>query len=115
MNMKKFAILVLIVAVIGVGLYIAFPKDLDRFNPLYKEEYVYAVINKPGEPEGPAALIRSRYNLTGYTAQGKEKKITFSSGKNQEQGLYVKILAKGAYTKEWSFVKKEDVPPKALR
>ncbi|MCI3923941.1 YxeA family protein [Paenibacillus sp. TRM 82003] len=110
--MKKAVIFVLVAAVICSGLYIAFKRDFDQFNPLYKEEYVYSVVGEPAGVEGK--FKRYRYNLTGRTASGEKKNITFSSGKELEQGAYVKVLAKGAYTKKWVIIGKEDVPNLAL-
>lgn len=111
--MKKIVALILAI-VICSGLYVMFKRDFDQFNPLYKEEYVYAVINKPGEQEGKKEWIRYRYNLTGYTGQGEKKKITFSSDQEQEQDAYVRVLAKGAYTKEWILVQEEVIPKKVI-
>ncbi len=111
--MKKIVIISIIALVICSVMYITFKREFDQFNPLYKEEYVYVVINKPAEPEGK--YIRYRYNLTGFTEQGQKKKITFSSSKELEQNTYVKVLAKGAYTKEWIMIKKEDIPNNAMK
>lgn len=112
--MKKRITFILIVVVIFAGLYITFKRDFDQFNPLYKEHYVYAVVTKPDSTEGKDDRIRYRYNLTGYTEKGQEKKITFSSSSELEQNIYVKVLAKGAYTKEWILMKKEDIPSNTL-
>lgn len=108
--MKKKVVFILIVVVVCSGLYVAFKREFDQFNPLYKEQYVYALINKPAEKEGKDEWIRYRYNLTGYTAQGEETKITFSSSEELEQDTYVKVLAKGAYTKQWTLIQKEEMP-----
>lgn len=108
--MKKTVAWIFIVVVIFSGLYITFKREFDQFNPLYKEQYVYAVINEQAETEGKNEWIRYRYNLTGYTAQGEKKKITFSSSKELEQDAYVKVLAKGAYTKQWTLIPKEEMP-----
>lgn len=113
--MKKKFIFLLVAIVICSGLYVTFKRDFDQFNPFYKEHYVYAVINKPAELEGKNEWTRYRYNLTGYTAQGEKKKITFSSSEEQKQNAYVKVLAKGAYTKEWILIKKEDIPNDVLK
>lgn len=111
--MKKRVVFILIALVICVGTFFTFKKEFDQFNPFYTQEYVYVSINKPGKPEGQ--YIRYRYNLTGYTEQGKKKKITFSSSKELSQGSYVKVLAKGAYTKKWILIEKKDMPKKALQ
>jgi uncharacterized protein (TIGR01655 family) len=111
--MKKNILFALVALVICSGIYIIFKQDFDRYNPLYKQEYVYVIINKPAKPERQNA--RFRYNLSGYTEQGQKKKITFSASKELDQNTYVRVLAKGAYTQEWIFIKKEDVPNKALQ
>ncbi|WP_160033995.1 YxeA family protein [Paenibacillus sp. An7] len=113
--MKKTVAFILVFAVICSGLYIAYKRDFDQFNPLYKEQYVYAAITKPGKIEGKEERIRYRYNLTGATAQGEKKKITFSSSKELEQNTYVRVLSKGAYTREWILIKKEDIPNQVLK
>lgn len=108
--MKKTIILSIlsISLLICVFTYVTFRKDIDQFNPFYKQEYVYASVNKPATTEGK--YIRYRYHLTGYNAQGQDKKITFSSSTELEPGSYVKVLAKGAYTKEWTKIKKDEIP-----
>ena len=103
--MKKPIIFILVAVIACAALYITYKREFDQFNPLYEEEYVYAIINKPGKPEGKH--IRYRYNLTGHTEQGQKKKITFSSSNEQEIGSYVKVLAKGAYTKKWAVIPKD--------
>lgn len=113
--MKKIKIFALIALVICSGMYITFKQDFDRYNPLYKKEYAYAVIHTPAKLEGTAPFTRFRYNLTGYTEQGQKKKITFSSSTELDQDTYVRVLAKGAYTEEWIFIQKEDIPSKALQ
>ncbi|MGF7047305.1 uncharacterized protein (TIGR01655 family) [Paenibacillus sp. DS2015] len=113
--MKKKFVFILIAIVVCSGMYITFKRDFDQFNPLYKEQYVYAVINKPAETEGKNEWTRYRYNLTGYTAQGEKTAITFSSSQEQNQDTYVKVLAKGAYTKNWTLIQKEEIPENALK
>lgn len=113
MNMKKTFIITIIALVACSIMYITFKREFDQFNPLYKEQYVYAEITKHTKLENKNT--RYRYNLTGYTEQGNKKEITFSSGSEQEQGTYVKVLAKGAYTKKWSLIEKEGIPVNALK
>ncbi|MRN54937.1 YxeA family protein [Paenibacillus monticola] len=112
--MKKKVAFILIAVVIFAGFYVTFKRDFDQFNPLYKEKYVYAVINKPAEQEGKDEWIRYRYNLSGYTAQGEKIKITFSSSNEQEQDAYVRVLAKGDYTAKWAQIPMEVIPDKAF-
>ena len=112
--MKKTVIFILVALITCSALYITFKREFDQFNPLYEEQYVYAVVNEPGKKEGKNEWIRYRYNLTGYTGEGKKKKITFSSSKEQKPGIYVRVLAKGAYTKEWIIVEEKVVPENVL-
>ena len=111
--MKKTVVFMLVVLVICSAMYLPFKREFDQFNPLYKEEYVYAVITKPAGYE--EKYDRYRYNLSGYTKQGDKKKVTFSSSKELEQETYVRVLAKGAYTKGWELIQKEDIPVDALK
>ena len=103
----------LIVLVICSAMYLTFKREFDEFNPLYTEEYVYAVITKPSGYE--KKYDRYRYNLSGYTKQGDKKKVTFSSSKELEQETYVRVLAKGSYTKGWKVIEKEDIPDDVLK
>ncbi|MFC6653590.1 YxeA family protein [Paenibacillus rhizoplanae] len=112
--MKKTVIFISIALVVCSVLYLTFKRELDQFNPLYKEQYVYAVINKPDGKEGKNEWIRYRYNLTGYTSEGEKKKITFSSSKEQKPESYIRVLAKGAYTKDWIIVEEKVIPEKVL-
>lgn len=112
--MKKAVMFILIAVVVFSGIYVAFKREFDQFNPFYKQNEVYVIVDTSGEPEGKGNNIRYRYNLTGYTEQGREKRITFSASSELEQGTYVKVLAKGAYTKKWMKVKSEDVPAGVL-
>ena len=113
--MKKPIILILSVLVVCSVMYLTFKKDFDQFNPLYKEEYAFSVVNTPGKAEvSNRGGTRYRYNLTGFTEQGRKKEFTFSSSKQLDQGIYVKALAKGAYTREWVLIHKEEVPSLAL-
>lgn len=108
--MKKIWIASIVaVLIIFVGIGVTYKEDLDRFNPFYKKEIVYVQINeqpKPDEPNGK----RFKYKLTGYNAEGKERKVTFSTGSELEEGTYLKVWAKGAYTEKWDEIPAESVP-----
>ncbi len=113
--MKKPVIFILIAMIVCSVMYITFKKDFDQFNPLYKEEYAFSVVNTSGKAEvSNRGGTRYRYNLTGYTEQGRKKEITFSSSEQLDQDTYVKVLAKGAYTRKWVMIHKEEVPYLAL-
>ncbi|UQZ32748.1 hypothetical protein C2I18_03750 [Paenibacillus sp. PK3_47] len=112
--MKKTVIYILAALVVCLVLYLTFKREFDQFNPLYKEQYVYAVINEPAKKEGKNEWVRYRYNLTGYTGEGKKTKVTFSSSNEQKPESYVKVLAKGAYTKEWAVIEEQVIPAKVL-
>ncbi|OMF60993.1 YxeA family protein [Paenibacillus sp. FSL R5-0766] len=113
--MKKTVIFILIALTVCSALYLTFKQEFDQFNPFYEEQYVYALINKPAKKEGKNEWIRHRYNLTGYTGEGEKKKITFSSSKEQKAEGYVRVLAKGAYTKEWILIEEIMIPENVLK
>lgn len=107
--MKKFGAVVAFIIVIFAAFFVFSNSDVvDRFNPFVTKEYVYVYVqvNQPAKPEDH----RFKYNLSGYNAEGKKKNVTFTSSTDLEQGIYLKVLAKGAYTQEWERVKKEDLP-----
>ncbi|WP_020617847.1 YxeA family protein [Paenibacillus daejeonensis] len=107
--MKKVIILVAVfglVIVAAAGFYAAFKEDFDRFNPLYEEEYVYVMINEPAKEDEN----RYHYQLTGYNEVGKQRKVRFSASVDLEQGTYLKLLAKGSYTKSWESITEEQLP-----
>lgn len=105
--MKKFGAVAAFIIVIFAAFFVFSYKDVvDRFNPLVTKEYVYVQVNKPSEPEDH----RFKYNLSGYNAEGKKKDVTFTSSVDLKQGVYLKVLAKGAYVQEWEQVKQEDLP-----
>ena len=112
--MKKAVMFFLIGLVVFSGIYVVYKRDIDQFNPFYKQAGVYVIVDKSAEPETRRNNTRYRYNLKGYTEQGQAKKITFSSSSELEQGTYVKVVAKGAYTKEWSKVQEKDMPTHVL-
>lgn len=107
--MKKTLSIALLFVVFVIAMYVFFKRDFDQFNPMYEEQYVYAVVNEAGKPEG-RDYIRYRYNLTGYNEQGKKTKITFSSSVQLEPKTNVKVLAKGSYTKSWEIITQDDMP-----
>lgn len=47
--MKKPVIFILIAMIVCSVMYITFKKDFDQFNPLYKEEYAFSVVNTSGK------------------------------------------------------------------
>jgi len=104
--LKKAIIIVAGAIVFIAGLYLVFKEELDRFNPLYEKEYVYVQVNEPSEPENG----RYKYQLTGYNEEGQEKKVTFTSSTDLEQGIYLRVLAKGGYTESWEFISEEELP-----
>jgi len=112
--MKKSVIFILTALIVCSALYLTFKREFDQFNPFYEEQYVYAVINEPAKKEGKNEWIRYRYNLTGYTGKGEKEKITFSSSKEQKSESYVRVLAKGAYTKEWTIIEEKMIPGNVL-
>ena len=107
--MKKMVALLVVVGLIvavTAGMYITFKEEFDRFNPLYEEEYVYVMINEPAKEDEH----RYHYQLTGYREDGKQQKVRFSASVDLEQGTYLKLLAKGSYTKSWESITEEQLP-----
>lgn len=112
--MRKTVLSLLIALVVFSGIYVGYKREFDQFNPFYKQEEVYVIVDKPAEPETRNGNTRYRYNLKGYTVKGQAKKITFSSSIELEQGTYVEVHAKGAYTKEWMKLKEQAIPTRVL-
>lgn len=104
--MKKGAVAALIIIILGALFYVTFRDTIDRFNPLIPQEHVYVQINKPGEPDNG----RFKYKVAGYNTEGKKKNVSFTASIELPKGIYLKVLAKGAYAQEWEEVKKEDIP-----
>lgn len=104
--MKKAGIIVALLLVVIIGAYFGLREEIDRYNPLVAEEYVYVQINQQPVPENH----RYRYKLNGFNAEGKEKKVTFTASTVLKEGTFLKVMAKGSYTKEWEQLASGDVP-----
>ncbi|GAE29766.1 YxeA family protein [Halalkalibacter hemicellulosilyticus] len=102
--MKRFLIVLILASIVLLG-YAFMREDLDRFNPFMSKEYVYVEINEdPKEDNG-----RYKYRLTGTNEEGTSKRVTFTTSSILEEGTYVKVLAKGAYTQYWEFVEESEM------
>ncbi|MCR6110215.1 YxeA family protein [Bacillus sp. A301a_S52] len=104
--MKKLLIAIVGLIVISVGGYIVFQETVDRFNPLLTKEYVYVELTDPPKDDNG----RFRYQLTGMNQDGDSKNVSFTTSTVLDEGTYLKVLAKGAYTEEWEMIKQEDLP-----
>ncbi|AWB45544.1 hypothetical protein DCC85_15920 [Paenibacillus sp. CAA11] len=105
--MKKGGVITaLILIVLAVFLVVSARDVVDRFNPLVPKEDVFVRVNKPAKPDQG----RFKYELTGYNAEGKKKKVTFTSSIQLPEGTYLKVSAKGAYTENYEKIAEEEVP-----
>ncbi|MDT0121992.1 YxeA family protein [Paenibacillus sp. RRE4] len=105
---KRLLISSLIGMVILAGLYIFMREPLDRFNPWIQEQYVFVKVQ--GEPEDDDG--RYKYREHGVTENGETKQVVFSTSSKLEQGTLVKVLAKGTYTADYTFIKVHEMPSK---
>ncbi|TDQ37369.1 YxeA family protein [Aureibacillus halotolerans] len=107
--MKKLLIAIIIIVVVVASFYLVYlfnREDLDRFNPLIEQEYVYAQITEaPEEANG-----RYKYTLTGFTGSGESKTVVFTTSIVLDSSTYVKVLAKGLYAESYEMVEEDDVP-----
>lgn len=79
---------------------------LDRGNPLISQKDVYVQINK--QPE--KVSHRYEYSLTGYTSDGNEKKVTFTTSATLPKNTYLKVDTKGSYVKKWEKIESHKLP-----
>lgn len=79
---------------------------LDRGNPLISQKDVYVIIDK--QPE--KSSHRYEYSLTGYTSDGNDKKVTFTTSATLPKGTYLKVDAKGSYVKTWVEIEFHELP-----
>jgi uncharacterized protein (TIGR01655 family) len=105
--MKKNIFIFCFVAVVAIAsTYLLFREPLDRFNPLIEQEYVYVQVqNDPTDDNG-----RYKYREQGITQSGESKRVVFSTSTKLDQGTLLKVLAKGAYTKEYTFINEGEIP-----
>ncbi|MCK0469990.1 YxeA family protein [Halalkalibacter sp. APA_J-10(15)] len=103
--MKRFFIVLILASIVLLGMYAFMREDLDRFNPFMSKEYVYVEINEePKEDNG-----RYKYRLTGTNEEGQSIRVTFTTSSILEEGTYLKVLAKGAYTQSWELVDESEM------
>lgn len=104
--MKKLFITLTILVVVISSFYLFNRKDLDRFNPFIKQEYVYVQLN-----EAPENINgRYQYKLTGANESGKIKSVIFTTSTILDPSTYVKVLTKGLYTESYQIIEADDVP-----
>lgn len=102
----RIVFVVIVLVVLGAVFMTSFKEEFDRFNPFMTKEYVYVQINEPAQPEHG----RFKYKLTGYNAEGKKKKISFTASIELKEGTLLKVLARGSYTEVWEKVEPDDIP-----
>lgn len=104
--MKKILISCFVVILAIASLYVLSRETFDRLNPLLSEEYVYVeIVGEPFDDDG-----RYTYELDGVNEDDETKRVVFSVSTRLEPGTFVRVLAKGRYTKEYEFIKEEDMP-----
>lgn len=87
--MKKTMLVLgfIIIAGIGLGIFFYSPEKLTPENPAGKTVY-YTMINGPGVQ---GENERYDYEMTAYTEEEKEKKLSFSTGKQLREGAYIQL------------------------
>ncbi|MBG9783430.1 YxeA family protein [Shouchella lehensis] len=104
--MKKI-ISVFLVLLIAIGsLYFFSRETFDRFNPLLTEEYVFAEVQ--GEPSDDNG--RYKYDLEGINESKETKRVVFSASTRLEPGTFVRVLAKGTYSKQYEMINESEMP-----
>ncbi|GAE06776.1 DUF1093 domain-containing protein [Paenibacillus sp. JCM 10914] len=95
----------LVVVVAFAGLYLLFREPFDRFNPWIEQEYVYVEVqNEPADDDG-----RYKYREQGVTESGETKRVVFTTSTRLDQGTPLKVLAKGTYTVEYTFINEDEM------
>lgn len=111
-KLKGIGIGIVVILILIVG-YTFLPQTVkevfDRGNPMISQKDVYVQID---EQQPKKVHHRYEYSLTGYTSEGNEKKVTFTSSTILTEGSYLKVDAKGSYVKTWEMVKSHKLPSK---
>ncbi|MDQ0207297.1 YxeA family protein [Alkalicoccobacillus murimartini] len=104
--MKKILISCLVLVVVITSLYFFFRETIDRFNPMIAEEYVYVEVQgDPSDDDG-----RYKYNLKGINESNETKRVVFSTSTRLDQGTFVRVLAKGTHTIEYTLINRDEMP-----
>ncbi|WP_373895655.1 YxeA family protein [Virgibacillus natechei] len=107
--MKKLGVFIGVILILIVG-YTFLPQSVtevfDRGNPLISQKDVYVQIDK--QPE--EISHRYEYSLTGYTLDGNEQKVTFTTSAMLPKNTYLRVDAKGSYVKTWEKVEFHELP-----
>ncbi|WP_054708140.1 YxeA family protein [Bacillus sp. JCM 19041] len=106
--MKKILISCLVLIIAIASLYFFSRETFDRFNPLIAEEYVYVEVQDEDEPIDDNG--RFKYDLKGVNENKETKRVVFSSSTRLEPGTFVRVLAKGTYSKEYEFINDGEMP-----
>src|SRR5699024_7011232 len=98
-KLKGIIIGIVVILILIVG-YTFLPQTVkevfDRGNPVISQKDVYVQID---EQEPKEDHHRYEYTLTGYTSNGNEEKVTFTSSTILPEDTFLKVDAKGAYVK----------------
>ncbi|TSB47947.1 YxeA family protein [Alkalicoccobacillus porphyridii] len=104
--MKKLLVSTLALLITVASLYFIFRETFDRFNPLIEEEFVYVEVHdEPTDDNG-----RFKYDLKGVNQDNKTKRVIFSTSARLEPGTFIRVLAKGTYSKEYKSINEDEMP-----
>nr|WP_315024420.1 YxeA family protein [uncultured Aminipila sp.] len=110
--MKKFIIIIGLVVLILGALFILFlnPDKIDPDNPSGKTIYYTVISNQKVEVNNDN---RYEYVLTCYDEKGKEKSLSFTTGKKLREEAYVKLYdAPLRGVTYWEEIGEKDLPEK---
>ncbi|WDF05568.1 YxeA family protein [Shouchella hunanensis] len=104
--MKKTISVCLVLVIAIASLYFFSRETFDRFNPLLTEEYVFVEVQ--GEPTDDDG--RYKYDLEGVNEGGETKRVVFSASTRLDPGTFVRVLAKGRYSKQYELINESEMP-----
>ena len=103
---KKTIVSIIVVITLVPTIYFTFRDTFDRFNPWIEQEYVYVEVSEePSDDDG-----RYEYREEGVTENGDTKRVVFTTSTELEHGTFLRVLAKGTHTVEYTFIAEEDMP-----
>jgi uncharacterized protein (TIGR01655 family) len=103
--------IIIVLVVVFVGFITIVPEEgRDHINPFIPKEEVYVQIYEAPVPDGQ----RYEYTLTGYTEDGEEKEITFTSGKVLKEKAILKVIVKGSFVESWEEIQPEKLPENVI-
>ncbi|HDR7760649.1 YxeA family protein [Bacillus cereus] len=111
--MKKLLLLIIGLSFLIYVLPFILQGDLDRFNPLYNEKNVYALVEEVGIPDHNYPG-RYKYLVNGIDEAGSEGeyKVGTSDPNVFKRKTYLKIHVKGKYVFSYEEVQEKEIPKK---